>query len=272
MREAEHARGADVGDQQVAVGRERHGPRLGQPAGAVRVVWPVPTGGGPVHDAVGRVVGREPLDQPPAAGRRVGALRRGDVVGEDVLMAVDGAAGVGLVVVEHPVGARRRITADRLAAHLVRSRHVEGLAAEGPVGLVELLAVGRLLVRLEPAEVVLARERRVVAADEAAVGQHADLPVEVPGREELTQGARRHGQEVHLLVLVPVDEVAGLTLHAAVHRRDAAPRGRRRGRGGRRRRRGPRRGHHAPEAPSAAASHQPPRPRSPHRLPPLRTA
>ena len=228
VREAEHARGADVGDEQVAVGRQRHGPRLGQPAGAVRVMRPHSAGIGSVHDAVGRVVGCEPLHQPPAAGGRVGALCRGDVVGEDVVPSVDRAPGVGLVVVEHPVRARRRIAPDRLAGQLVRARHVEGLAAEGPVGLVELLTVGGLFVRLEPAEAVLARERRVVATDEAAVGQHADLSVEVPGGEELTQGALGHRQEVDLLVLVPVDEVPGLTLHTGRRRRDTAPRRRRR--------------------------------------------
>ena len=61
---------------------------------------------------------------------------------------------------------------------------------------------------------MLARERGVVAPDEAAAGQHAHLPVEIPGREELALDALGHGQEVDLLVLVPVDEVPRLALGA----------------------------------------------------------
>src|SRR6202035_57198 len=97
-----------------------------------------------VDDAVGGVVGGEPLHQPSAARGRVVTLGGGDVVAEDVARLVDGAPGVGLVVVEHAVGARRRVTADGLAGQLVGAGHVQGLAAERAVGLVELQAVGGL--------------------------------------------------------------------------------------------------------------------------------
>ena len=131
-------------------------------------------------------------------------------VAEDVVVAVDGAPGVGLIVVEDAVGARWGIAADALARHLVVAWDVQGLAAEGAVGLVELLSVSRLLVGLLAAEVVLTRQGRVVASDEAATRQHAHLPVEVPRRKELALDAFGHRQEVDLLVLVPVDQVPRL--------------------------------------------------------------
>ena len=116
-----------------------------------------------------------------------------------------------------------------LTLHLVGARHVEGLAAEGAVRLVELFAVGRLFVGLEATDVVLARQRGVVTADEAAARQDAHLPVEVPRRQQLALRALGHREEVDLLVLVPVHEVPRLPLHAARRcRHAAARRGRRR--------------------------------------------
>ena len=170
---------------------------------------------------------------------------------------VDGAPGVRLIVVEHAVGRGGRITADGLARHLERTGDVQVLPAERAVGLVELLAIGRLLVGLGTPEVALGRQGRVVAHDVAAVGQQAHLPVRVPGRGELALGARRHGQEVLLLVLVPVHQVARRGCLAPGHQRHAAVGGRRRGRRRRRRRRA--RGHqHAAEADGGQHRQNPP--------------
>ena len=98
--------GADVRDQEVVV----VGRRPSSPAG------PAPRcrrrDGAPPRPRSGRrrcSTSCSSVRTTPPAGRCSGrevALRRGDVVAEDVVPAVDGASGVGLVVVEHAVGRR----------------------------------------------------------------------------------------------------------------------------------------------------------------------
>jgi hypothetical protein len=145
-----------------------------------------------------------------------------DVRCEEVPVRAERATGVRAVAVED-AARRRRVVADLLARKLVRPGDVELSSAIAAIGEVELFPDGRLFVGLQPSRVVLVRQRGVDATHEAttAIWEHADLPVQVPGRQELTKCTRRFGEEVGLFVLVPVDEIAGLT-------RDAARLGRRR--------------------------------------------
>ncbi len=223
---------AGLGHEQIAVVGQRQHPGLAQAAGAVHVVRSHPSCGRSLHDAVRPVGGGEPLHQPTVVGGRERSLGRADVGGEQIALLVEGAPRIRTVVVEDPVG-RRRVLTHRLSRHLVRPRHVEHLPAEGAVGTIEFLADGRLLVGLQPTGVVLARQRRVQTAHEAAaaVGHDAHLTVQVPGRQELTLDARGLREEVDLLVLVPVDEVPGLPRHPPGPRRAGRGRGARRASG-----------------------------------------
>ena len=205
-----------IGKEEVTVVGPGQHARLRQATCSVDVVVTVDTAGRrAVEDARAGVVGREPLDQAAVGRRREGALGGADVVGEDVVVGVDRAAGVGGLAVEHPLGVWGGVLAGPILV-VIRARHVEVLAGEAPGAVVELLADRGLLEGVvgRAAGVVLARVGRVVPDDEApgSVVQQAHLTVGVPRGHQLGLGVCRRGVVVLLLVLVPVDQVTRMGL------------------------------------------------------------
>ena len=123
---------------------------------------------------------------------------------------VERAARHRPVVVERAAVGRvgRDVAADRCARKRERTGNEDRLD-ETAVPVVHRFADRGFLDRLQTSGIVLRREGRVVADDEAAavIGKDAQLSVRVPRRNQLSGLPRRDAEEVFLLVLVPVDGV-----------------------------------------------------------------